>query len=124
MIAIDVRSQPLELIREKARQQGLQNIKTILLTNPDLNTGLPDGSLDAVLVFDMIHDVQDRPGLFSELHRVLKKNGILSIFPMHMGTEKLLEIVNESPIFTKRDIVSAPGYSSPSEVVTLIKKQK
>lgn len=124
VIALDVRSQPLERVREKAVNAGLKNIRTILLESPDLHTGLPDESVDAVLVFDMLHSITDIQSLFLELHRVLKKNGFLSIFPMHLGTEKLLKMITESQHFSQRDIISAPGYHSPSEVVNLIKLQK
>jgi SAM-dependent methyltransferase len=119
VIALDVRSQPLERIREKGANAGLKNIKTLLLEGPNLNTGLADESVDVILVFDMLHSVADRPGLFLELHRVLKENGFLSIFPMHMGTETALKMVTESRLFFLRDILSAPGYPSPSEVVNL-----
>ena len=121
VIALDVRSQPLERVREKAKNAGLKNIRTILLESPDLNTGLPNESIDVILVFDMLHSVVDGHRLFLELYWVLKKNGFLSIFPMHLGTEKLLKMVTESQIFSQRDIISAPGYHSPSEVVNLIK---
>jgi 2-polyprenyl-3-methyl-5-hydroxy-6-metoxy-1,4-benzoquinol methylase len=124
VLALDVRSQPLERVRERAMKDGLKNIRTILLESPDLSTGLPDRSIDTILVFDMLHSVTDRQGLFLELHRVLKKNGLLSIFPMHLGTEKLLKMVNESRLFFQRDIISAPVYQSPSEVVNLAKLQK
>lgn len=124
VIALDVRPQPLERVREKAINAGLNNIRTILLESPDLSTGLTAGSTDAILVFDMLHSVADRQGLFLELHRVLKKNGLLSIFPMHLGTEKLLKMVDESQLFFKKDIFSAPDYHSPSEVVNFTKLQE
>jgi len=124
VIALDVRSQPLERVREKAVNVGLDNIRTILVESPDLSTGIPKESLDVILVFDMLHSVTDSQRFFLELHRVLKKSGFLSIFPMHLGTEKLLKLVAESQLFSQRDIFSAPGYHSPSEVVNLIKFQK
>lgn len=121
VIALDVRSQSLERVREKAMDAGLNNIKTVLVEGPDLSTDLTNESIDVILVFDMLHAVNDRQGLFLELHRILKTNGFLSIFPMHLGTAKLLDIVTKSRLFSIRDIVSAPGYQSPSEVVNLIK---
>jgi len=124
VIAIDVRPQPLERVREKAMNAGLKNIRTVLVESPDLSTGLPNESTDVILVFDMLHSVTDRQGLFLELHRVLKTDGFLSIFPMHLGTGKLLDIVTKSQLFSLRDIFSSPGYHSPSEVANLIKLQR
>lgn len=121
VIALDVRPQPLERVREKALAAGLDNIKSALVESPDLSTGLSSGSVDVILVFDMLHTVTNKQWLFLELHRVLKTDGFLSIFPMHLGTTELLGIVKGSQLFSLRDIVSAPGYQSPSEVVNLIK---
>ena len=121
VIAVDVRPQPLERVREKAMNAGLNNIRTVLVENSNLSTGLPNESTDVIMVFDMLHTVTDKQGLLRELHRVLKANGFLSIFPMHLGTVKLLDTVIKSRFFSLRDIFSAPGYHSPSEVVNLIK---
>jgi len=124
VIAVDVRPQPLEHVREKAMNAGLNNIRTVLAEGSSLSTGLSNESTDAILVFDMLHSVTDKQKLFLELHRVSKPNGLLSIFPMHMGTDKLLDIINKRRFFFLRDILSAPGYHSPSEVVNLIKRDK
>jgi len=32
--------------------------------------------------------------VFRKLHPVLKKGGLLSVFPMHLGTAKFMEIIN------------------------------
>jgi len=122
--AFDVRSQPLERVRGKAENAGLTNIRTILAENSSLSTGLQDESADVILVFDMLHTVTDKEGLFRELQRVLKKNGFLSVFPMHLGTVRLLEIIEQSHLFCLRDRFSLPGYRSPSEVVNFIKYQR
>jgi 2-polyprenyl-3-methyl-5-hydroxy-6-metoxy-1,4-benzoquinol methylase len=122
--AFDVRPQPLERVRGKAENAGLTNIRTILAENSSLSTGLQDESTDVILVFDMMHAVIDKQGLLKELHRVLKKNGFLSVFPMHLGTVRLLEIIEQSHLFCLRDRFSLPGYRSPSEVVNFIKYQR
>lgn len=123
VIALDVRPQPLERVREKAMDAGLNNIRTVLVENSNLSIELPNESADVVLVFDMLHTVTDKQGLLRKLQRVLKTDGFLSIFPMHLGTVTLLDIVNKSQLFSMRDMLSAPGYHSPSEVVTLIKQR-
>ncbi len=122
--AFDVRPQPLEHVREKAENAGLTNIRTILAENSSLSTGLQDESADVILVFDMMHAVTDKQGLLKELHRVLKRNGFLSVFPMHLGTNKLHEIITESQLFSTRDSYCLQGYQSPSEVVNFIKYQR
>lgn len=121
VIAVDVRPQPLERVREKAAKAGLTNISPVLAETAELTTGLPDESADAIMVFDMLHTIADKQRLLRELNRVLKTDGVLSVFPMHLGTAKLLEIVAECRIFRVRDRLSLPGHDSPSEVVNLVK---
>jgi SAM-dependent methyltransferase len=119
--ALDVRPQPLERVREKAKAAGLSNVNIILAGNPEIRTGFEDESIDVILVYDMMQQIADKQSFLRELGRVLRQDGFLSVFPMHMGTGKLLETVNESQIFSVRDIYGAPGYRSPSEVVNLVK---
>lgn len=50
----------------------------------DDKSGLPDNSVDVVLLYDTFHDLSDPDGVLEELHRVLKLNGILSFTDHHM----------------------------------------
>lgn len=59
----------------------LANVETI---HSDCKTGLPDNSVDAVLLYDTFHDLSDPDGVLEELHRVLKPDGILSFSDHHM----------------------------------------
>ena len=64
-----------------AERDGLSNVRTIL---SDCPTGLPDGSVDVVLLYDILHDLSDRDGVLGEIHRVLKPNGVLSVSDHHL----------------------------------------
>lgn len=57
-----------------------------------------------------MHEVDDKLGLHEELYRVLRQDGFLSIFPMDMGTQKMLEIV-----------YSPPGYKTGGEITNFNK---
>ena len=56
--AQDVQRQMLEAIRRRVEREGLQNVETRLGTGSTPN--LPAGTLDAVLVVDVYHEVDDR----------------------------------------------------------------
>jgi len=64
-----------------AERDGLSNVRTIL---SDYATGLPDGSMDVVLLYDILHDLSDSEGVLGEIHRVLKPGGILSVSDHHL----------------------------------------
>ena len=61
----------------RARKKGVSNIQTIL---SDLETGLPDQSVDVVWMCDVFHEIGQKQALLEELHRVLKKDGVLAIY--------------------------------------------
>jgi len=119
--ALEVRPHVLERVKEKARNEGLGNIETVLSDSSKVTTGLPDESVDAILVYDVMHAIDDRQGLLKELHRVLRRDGFLSIFPMHMGTDKMLKIMNKCDLFYLRDRYGPPGHKTASEILNFDK---
>ncbi len=75
--ALDCFPHPLKIVKEKARKEGLTNIETILSDN---KTGLPDESIDTVWMCDVFHEVKQRRAVLEELHRVLRREGVLAIY--------------------------------------------
>ncbi|MCK4296636.1 MAG: methyltransferase domain-containing protein, partial [Candidatus Marinimicrobia bacterium] len=69
------------------------NIKRIN-TSGKIDTGLRNDSIDAVLLYDIIHLVgkddsstlKDRKKLYKEAHRLIKPSGMLSVYPTHLKT--------------------------------------
>ena len=62
---------------------------------------LSDEWADVVLLYDVLHLVENRGMLLTELHRVSKPNGILSVHPKHHQTH-----MNMSLEDVKREIES------------------
>ncbi|MFC1957915.1 methyltransferase domain-containing protein [Chloroflexota bacterium] len=119
--AFEVRPHALERVREEAGNKGLGNIETVLLDRAMLTTGLPGESVDVILVYDVMHEVEDKSGLLEELHRVLKGDGLLSIFPMHLGTDRMLEVMDKCDLFCFRDNYSPPKHKAASEILNFEK---
>jgi SAM-dependent methyltransferase len=119
--ALDVRQRALERVGEEAKNEGLRNIVNVLADSSRMAVGLEDESVDVILVYDVMHDIDDRRGLLEELHRVLRRDGFLSIFPMHMGDERMLEIVDESGRFRLRDSYGPPGHKTASRILNFEK---
>jgi len=119
--ALDVRPRALEQVRQKATGTGFSNIDTILQAPDSLSISLPGNSLDAMLVFDVMQDIKDKPGLLKEADRLLKNDGFLSVFPMHMGNEILMSLVKTSGLFRLRDVFDPPNSKSPSSILNFVK---
>jgi tRNA A58 N-methylase Trm61 len=122
--AFEARSSLLERVREKAREAGLGNIVAVLSDSSKPSIDLPDKSVDVILVYDVMHEIEDRRGLLQELHRVLKSDGILSLFLMHMGTENFIDVMREYGLFCLRNRYGPPGLKTASEILNFNKNEE
>jgi ubiquinone/menaquinone biosynthesis C-methylase UbiE len=74
--ALDINPQAIKAVEVIAARENLNNIETI---TSDGTTGLPDGNLDAVLLYDVFHHLKNPDDILKELHRILKPEGFLSM---------------------------------------------
>ena len=86
----------LDELVENACRAGLQNIERIDSAGK-VRIGLERGSIDVVLLFDVFHSYyfpkhSQRGRLLAEIHRILKRDGILLVYPKHMEVEARREI--------------------------------
>jgi len=95
--ALDVHPLAIQRVQDIASKKQLANVETIL---SDCQTGLPDNSLDAVLLYDAFHHLSDPNGVLKELHRVLKPDGILSLSDHHMKENEIESQVTNSGLFS------------------------
>jgi SAM-dependent methyltransferase len=119
--AVDVRPGALERLREAASSKGLDNIDTMLLDRSTVSIALEDDSVDVVLLYDVLQEIQDKLALLKELHRILRQDSLLSVFPMHLGTDKFLNMINAPGLFQFRERYGPPGFRSASEVINFTK---
>ena len=66
----------------------------------DCKTGLPDNSVDVVLLYDTFHGLGDPNGVLEELHRVLKPNGILSFSDHHIKEDEIVSKVTNGGLYS------------------------
>ena len=99
--ALDKEPLAIRKVEEKARQEGFHNIETIL---SDLDTGLPDESVDVILLYGVLPEVEHKERLLRELYRVLKPSGYLSTrFCFRMEKERILEIMEKTNLFSLKE---------------------
>ena len=98
--ALDIHPLAIKAVEEKAKKKKLTNI-TAILSHGD--TGLPDESVEVVLLYDTIHHIKDRRALLAELHRVLKRDGFLSVTDHHLKANEMLETVEGTGLFSLRE---------------------
>ncbi len=73
--ATDIQPQMLALLRDNLAQRGVRNVVPILATAD--SSGLPEQSVDLVLLVDVYHEAADPSALLRQLRRALKPSGRL-----------------------------------------------
>ena len=94
--ALDIHPLAIKSVQDIISKNKLTNVETIL---SDCKTGLPDNSIDIVLLYDTFHMLSEPEGVLDELHRVLKRDGILSFSDHHMREKEILYSVPETGLF-------------------------
>jgi ubiquinone/menaquinone biosynthesis C-methylase UbiE len=97
LVAMDVLPESVELVSKKVQTANLKNVRVV--KGDALDTGLDTESFDAVLLFGVIPaPMLPLPRLLPEMHRVLKVEGTLAVWPPIPGW--LPQSILESGLFT------------------------
>ena len=99
--ALDKDAGALETLKESIRKESLGNVETIL--SSDLKISLEVELADVVLLYDVIHLIEDRATLFAEIYRILKPDGVVSIYPMHVKKAEILRQMREGHFLLKAE---------------------
>ncbi|HEX7363958.1 MAG TPA: class I SAM-dependent methyltransferase [Dehalococcoidia bacterium] len=105
--ALDVNPLAIQAVNSLASKEGLTNMQTIL---SGCQTGLLSNSVDVVLLYDIIHDLDEPHRVLAELHRILRPEGILSVTDHHMKEAEIVSRVISQGLFK----LSAKGKSTYS----------
>lgn len=100
--ALDKDAYKLKELAQRAKSDGLKNIETIE-TGGEPNFGLEDSSLDVVLLYDIFwyFPVTDPKlaRLLKEAHRVLRDDGLMSVYPEHVEIEELKQEIERAGFY-------------------------
>jgi len=83
--AVDKNREYLDKLLHTAKKNGLKNIETILSLDETL-IPIDDQYIDVVLLYDVLHLIDNRKKLLNEMHRILKRGGVFSVYPKHHKT--------------------------------------
>ena len=84
--AEDVQPEMINAISRRVSREGFTNVKPVLGLKNDPR--LPPSSLDAVLMVDAYHEVEDRVTMLSNLAKALKPQGRLGIIDFRLDGDR------------------------------------
>jgi ubiquinone/menaquinone biosynthesis C-methylase UbiE len=94
--ALDTNQLAINSVKKMIIKKHLSSVETI---HSDCKTGLPDNSVDVILLYDAFHDLKHPNDVLKELHRVLKGHGILSVSDHHLEERELVTSLINSGFF-------------------------
>jgi len=95
--ALDIHPLAIRTVEKEIRKKRISNIKTILSAR---ETGLPDESVDVVLLYDVFQMISDKDKLLEELYQVLKSGGILFATAERLDPKEFMNIFARENLFT------------------------
>lgn len=104
--ALDRNKEKLDSLKKKSYAGKLKNIE-IIEEEFESNIPLSDKSIDAVLLYDIFwyFSLEDKklPKLLGEVYRILKNGAMVSVYPEHIDTERLKEIIKDAKFQLERE---------------------
>ena len=98
--ALDVNQGALEKLSRKAEKEGLNNIVT-LLSSGDVDIPIDNETLNHVLLIDVLQEISDKDTLLVEIHRILKPDGVIAVYPMHIDSNEVIRLASNAKLRLK-----------------------
>jgi ubiquinone/menaquinone biosynthesis C-methylase UbiE len=101
--SLDVSQKALENLKRKAKNEDLNNIVTIL-SSGNVEIQIDDNTLDHVLLIDVLQEISKKEILLEETHRILKPDGMMTIYPMHIDADEIIKLTSSMNYRLKKKI--------------------
>jgi SAM-dependent methyltransferase len=101
-IGVDVSPRMLQKASTKAKKKG---VRIELLQSDGTGLKLEDNSVDLIFLNHVFHEVDDKPKVLGEFHRILKPSGRLAIVERTRDPGKLLSNMGP-PVVDEKQLVS------------------
>ena len=98
--SLDVSRGALEKLSIKAEKEGLDNIVT-LLSSGNVDIPIENETLNHVLLIDVLQEISDKEALLEEIHRILKPDGLMTVYPMHIDAEEVIRMASKTKLRLK-----------------------
>jgi len=90
--AVDRNIESMHKLVKIAKTKGLKNIIYLYTKLEESKINLESKSVDVVLLYDVLHYMEtlERKRIYEEIYRILKTEGILSVYPKHRKSDEPL----------------------------------
>ena len=103
--AVDSDGSKLRELSEDAAREHVADVIQVCHTKGELDLGIPPASIDVVLLYDIFWYFrigEELRALLHEVHRLLKADGLLSVFPEHIDVSALQQEIEDAGFELRR----------------------
>ena len=101
--SLDVSQGALKKLSRMAKKEGVDNIIT-LLSSDDVEIPISNERLNNVLLIDVLQEISDKNTLFKEIYRILRPDGLMTVYPMHIDADEVINLASDLKFRLKRRI--------------------
>jgi ubiquinone/menaquinone biosynthesis C-methylase UbiE len=114
LYAVDKDKQALNRLMQIAEESNLKNIEVL---QEESKTPLEDNSVDFILCYDVVHYLKDRKTVYHEFNRVLRPEGVFSLYPKHHKNDYPLMELARMKLEDIIDEVEEAGFSLQDKIL-------
>ncbi|MBN1224197.1 MAG: methyltransferase domain-containing protein [Candidatus Aminicenantes bacterium] len=96
VFSLDVHPRAIKTVNRRSAHRGHTNIVPVFTEG---ETGLSDESLNAILVYDVFHELEEPEKNLKEWNRILRDDGVLSFSDLHIKEAEILSKVTQGNYF-------------------------
>lgn len=112
VVAVDIHPLAIQRVERAAGRRGLRHLQVL---RADAMSRWPSGSVDIALLFDVLHEIDDRAAALAEIRRVLKPDGVLAAKDHCIKGAALVESVSGGGLFRLLDEGGLPLRFAPAK---------
>ncbi len=90
LYAVDIHPLALKKVNKKAGSKGIKTIVTML---PAEAQKIEANSIDAIILFDTLHDIKEKDRVLQLIDRLLKKGGLLAFKDHHIDKAEIQSLI-------------------------------
>jgi ubiquinone/menaquinone biosynthesis C-methylase UbiE len=91
--SLDVSQGALQKLSKNAERKGLDNIVTLLSSGND-EIPIDNETQNHVLLIDVLQEISNKETLLEEIHRILKSDGLMTVYPMHIDSNEITRLAS------------------------------
>jgi len=91
--AVDIHPLALKKVEKMGKRKGINNVKTLFAKNIEK---IKENSIDTVILFDVLHDINNKENTLKNIEKLLKPKGKLTFKDHELKKGEIKSLISEN----------------------------